>query len=145
MTRDGQYRRYMGACVAAASLFVQTILLVLHLPLIAKPGAPVAQPGLIAFAGPLQSVLICSAHGTRSITLDAGGNPVEAPNAPDLPQHCPLCVTPAAFALAGVVPDDIVPPMTTVPRIRWVAPDPMPHGRAMALHRNRGPPGLLEA
>ena len=67
----------------------------------------------------LQSIVICSGHGARTITLDANGNRVT-------PVHCPDCVAAATTALLPEVIPAPAPTLRLVARslpAREAAPD----------------------
>jgi hypothetical protein len=130
--------RLVAASAAVASLLLHVLALAVHVP-----RSPL--PSVSAAAVDLTSVLICTAHGTQSITLDADGNPV-APSVPGDPRsRCPLCNVLGTLALAGPV-DGLVldaPPASDYPTL--LVQEACPPGLNTGIHRNRGPPDWLTA
>ena len=85
----------------------------------------------------LQSVVICSGHGARTITLDANGNRVT-------PIHCPDCVVAAAAAL---LPEVFRAPAPA----RWCVARSLPargdarDARDVPARRARAPPAAVRS
>ena len=130
--------RLVAASAAVASLLLHVLALAVHVP-----RSPV--PNVSAAAAELQSVLICTAHGTLSITLDADGNPV-APSAPGDPRsRCPLCNVLGSLVLSGPVDGLILDAPPTSDYATLMEEEVCPPGRNAGIHRNRGPPARSAA
>lgn len=131
---SGNRWRWVAALTALAGLVLQMIAVVNH-----APGWPRLQVSQAASG--LQSVLICTANGPQSITLDADGDPTEAPSEPgDPPSPCPICNVPGSLALASPVEGSAfhAPPASCYALL--VLLDEFPAGGVTGIHRNRGPP-----
>lgn len=126
--------RRVAALAAMAGLLLQLLAVVMHTPGWSRLTLPTAASGL-------QAVLICTAFGTQSITLDADGNPTEIPSDPgDSHSLCPICSVPGSLALVPPVagPALDAPPASVCAMV--VAQDALRSGRDAGIHRNCGPP-----
>ncbi|MEL6291172.1 MAG: DUF2946 family protein [Pseudomonadota bacterium] len=83
------------------------------------------------------TVVICTAQGMQSVSLDADGKPVEAPASQRADSGCAFGPVPPGIAADD--PDDVVfsPPQAAAPPI-WSGP--WPTTRRVSRRRARAPP-----
>ena len=94
---------------------------------------------ITANSGPLQSIVICSAHGAQTILVDADGNPVSP--APNGTRHdCALCLVLGAYALTGPTSTAGIAARSAAAAEVVVRDDAAPDGSPIHRLRIRGPP-----
>jgi len=125
------FGRHLLARVIALSLVFQafTAAYMLPMPLMGSQARA---------ASPISGVVIvCTANGSKQITFDQDGNPVET-KIPDSP--CPVCdaLAVAAFALQSSHP--VVLTTLSNPVVLWPGNDFLPDNAACLSHNNRDPP-----
>lgn len=117
-----------------AGLVLQMLAVVNHTPRWPRLALSTAASGL-------QSVVICTAHGTQIITLDANGNPTETPSEPgDSRSRCPICNVPGSLALAAPVDGPALDAPAASLCAIVVEQGAFGVGKDAGIHRNRGPP-----
>jgi hypothetical protein len=109
--------------------------------------APICLSGFSAQQGSAGfSIVLCTAHGFQSVTLDENGKPVQAPAKDDSGSLCPMC---SAFHSAPVIVAAAA--LLLVFLLFWQSADrfivrnaPVPR-RAYTSFSTRGPPGVRAA
>jgi len=126
-------RQRITAVLAVACVLLQALATAFHAPALAGLGAS-------SVNGPLQAIVICSAHGIRTITVDAEGNPVEAPAPVDTRLSCQMCLVLGGTALAPPASGAVIAVAVTSARMAPPAHDGAPRGMSVRSHQIRGPP-----
>lgn len=136
-TSQSSRKHLIATALAIAGLLLQAFGSGLHGPATARVA------GLMA-SGPLQSIVICTAHGSQTITVDADGNPAEPTVPRDTRLSCQLCLVAASVVLHAPASATGKPEFANATEIAIPRPDPALHGTAVRIHRNRGPPSRAE-
>ncbi len=117
-----------------AAMVLQLLAVVFHTPGSSRLVVPDAVAGL-------HSVLICTAHGTQSITLDADGNPAESPSEPgDSGSRCQICNVLGSLSLTAPVDRAALDAPRSSHFSVLIEQYVLPAGTDAGIHRNRGPP-----
>lgn len=129
-------RNRIGRAVAAFGAITG---IVLQLLVVAFHGSANARLSF-SHADNVQTIVICTAHGTATLAVDADGNPIERP-LPLQRTTCDLCSGISALALAPPAKSFLLTllPIAGLPRGESAAILDTTSGRT---HRNRGPPSL---
>jgi hypothetical protein len=95
----------------------------------------------MAQAAPGQTIEICTAHGTKTVTVDQSGQPTAPQQAPC--PHCDQCLSPA-LALMAAAPLTVQPVRYTArAALARTAALRLPPARAPPRPPSQGPPTLL--
>jgi len=120
----------------AASLLARLLAVALHV-------APLSQIGIGDGGGSFRTILICSAHGLRSVAVDDQGNVIDAPPPADPGKSahaCPICLAVGGCGLAVPPNTSSIHAPTTAVLIAWRPLQGTATSPLAAVHRNRGPP-----
>lgn len=120
--------RAVAAFAAIAGVLLQLLVVAFHGPVVASSTSVDAQ-----------TIVICTAHGTATVSIDADGNPIDAPSPLQQRTACDLCLGIGALAIAPPADGFVLVhlPQAILPRPESVAIIDATSGRT---HRNRGPP-----
>ena len=117
-------QKWISRWVIAGLLF-QVFLSAWHTPLVALTFAGASDP----FS---KSVVICTANGLRTITLDDSGEPIETPILPNYSKSCQICLS-----LAGSVA--VVPDLPTLPSVEIIGTIPLKYSTVGPMMQDRRP------
>jgi len=121
--------------LAVACLAMQALAVAIHAPATSRIATA-------SIGGPLEFVVICSAHGTRTIAVDADGNEVDPPRH-DAGFNCPLCLVLGGVALASPASAGGVDVSWAPVLPRPLAVVPVLYSAVPHTYTARGPPSAI--